>query len=797
MWRNAPGFTAIVVLTIALGVGSTTAIFSVVKAVLLNQLPYRNPDRVVTLSEVDPAEQSNDGVGGWTANEWRVRTRLFESISLFANTQRMLVENGEAQVLRGMRVNHDFFETLGVTMSLGRTFLADEDRWPRSNVVILDHGLWMRRFGGDRHIIGRALNLSGESYRVIGVLPVNFYSLRMQNPAEKPEIFIPLGYDSAEETKCRGCLGGKAIGRLKPGAGIDQARAELNGIMHQIAREYPTDFARNPSVLVEPLRDRLIGPVQTALWILLCAVAFVLLIACANIANLLLARATARFKEIALRAALGASRWRLAGQLLTESILLSVIGGAVGVLFGWQGISVLVSLAPKELPRLDEIRMDSAILLFGMGVSLAAGLVFGILPALRASRQDLNGVLKSDGASIGRRMGIGLRGLLVIIEVALAFVLAVGTGLLGKSFLRLTAVDAGFDSHNILTLTPTASDFRYPTPEAQLSYYRRVIEKVRAVPGILSVGMVSNVPLSHTEPAKVRVEGGPSLSDSESPSADVFWASPDYFRVLRIPLKRGRFFTDQDGLGQQPAAIVSESLVKSRFPGSQPIGQRIQLGPQQERGSWFTIVGVVGDVRQNGFDRQPDEAVYLPQAVNPSHYTRLVARTAGEPMNFEKAVRAAIRDVDPLAPVFHVQPMDAYVASSLSYRTFTLTLIGLFGTMALLLAAVGIYGVISYTVGLRTREMGIRMALGAGRFAILRMVLQDVLVLLVWGLAAGVATAFALTRFLSHMLFEVRPTDIATSASVALVLACVALLAGYFPALRAARVDASLALRSE
>jgi putative ABC transport system permease protein len=523
-----------------------------------------------------------------------------------------------------------------------------------------------------------------------------------------------------------------------------------------------------------------------ALRVLLGAVAFVLLIACANIANLLLARATARSKEIALRAALGAGRWRLAGQLLTESLLLSVIGGAAGVLLGWRGISVLAALAPKELPRLGEVRMDTTVLLFGVGVSVFTGLLFGILPALRASR-----------LGTGTRTRGGLRSVLVIAEVALAFVLTVGTVLLAKSFVRLTAVDAGFDSHYILTLTPTVTGDRYATPQATLAYYRQVVEKVRAIPGILDAGMISNVPLSHTEPMKLRVEGAPSLSDSEAPSADVFWVSPDYFRVLKIPLKRGRFFTDQDGVSDPPAALVSESFAKLRFPGSQPIGQRIQLGPRQDRGPWFAIVGIVGDVRQNGFDREPDEAVYVPQAVDPGHYTRLVARTAGEPMNFEKPVRAAIREIDPMQPVFHVQPMDDYVASFLADRSFTLTLIGLFGILALLLAAVGIYGVISYTVGLRTREVGIRMALGAERLTILRLILRDVLELLAWGLAAGFLSALALTRLLSHMLFEVRPTDVTTSASVALVLGWVALSAGYVPALRAARIDPNQALRSE
>jgi putative ABC transport system permease protein len=787
MARRNPGFTLLAVATLALGVGSTTAIFSVFKAVLLNRLPYSHPDRVVALSQLDPTSAGGVGVSAWIANEWRTRTRGFASISLYGDASRVLVENGEAEVLRGLRVDHEFFDTLGVRMLLGRTFRADEDHWPRANVVILSHAFWVRRFGADPGIIGRILSLSTEPYQVIGVLPPAVYPLRMSNPAEKPDIFMPLGYDPSAAAACRTCLAGIPVGRLKSGVSVNEARAELDAVMQQIAREYPSDFARDTTVLVEPLRDHLVGPIQTPLWILLGAVAFVLLIACANIANLLLARATARTKEIAMRAALGASRLRLAGQLLTESLILSAIGGTAGVVIGWRGAAAIAALAPKELPRLDEVRMDPMVLLFGVAVSLTTGLLFGILPALRVSRTD----------PVHIRARSGLRNLLVIAEVALAFVLAVGTGLLAKSFVRLTAVDAGFDPHHIFTLSLTLNGARYATPESTLGYYRQVLERVRAVPGVLSAGMVSNVPLSHTEPAKLRLEGGPSLSDSEAPSADVVWASPDYFRVFKIPLKRGRFFTGRDGVSDPPAAIVSESLAKSRFPDSQPIGRRIQLGPRQDNGPWFTIVGIVGDVRNNGFDQEPDQAVYVPQATDLDHYTRLVVRTAGEPMSFDKAIRAAIRDVDPLQAVFHVQPMNDYVASFLAGRSFTLKLVGLFGTMALLLAAVGIYGAVSYTVGLRTREVGIRMALGAQRLGIVRLILRDVSVLLASGLAAGFLFAVALTRFLSHLLFEVSPTDLSTSASMALVLACIALSAGYLPARRAASIDPSQAIRSE
>jgi putative ABC transport system permease protein len=792
--RRNRGFSATAVLTLSLGVGLNTTIFSVVKSVLLNQLPYRDPERVVALTRVDSATPAADGVGAWTANEWRARTRSFESISLYGDAQRTLVENGEAEVLRGMRVNYQFFDSLGVTMALGRSFLASEDQWPRGNVVILSNALWTRRFGGDPRIIGRALQLGVEAYRVIGVLPRDFHPLRMSNPAEKPQIFMPLGYDSAQATTCRGCRGWRAIARLRPGVGVEAARAELNRTMREIAREYPADYAPDTSALVQPLRDRLIGPIDVALLVLSGAAAFVLLIACANVANLLLARATERSREIAVRGALGASRWRLAGHLIIESLLLSVIGGAAGVLLAWPGVSALASLAPRELPRLDEIRMDGSMFLFGLGMSVFTGLLVATAPAWRASRIGLSDELKRRTVIGGRS---GLRNMLVIAEVALAFVLVAGTGLLGKSLLRLTSVDAGFDPRHILTLTLTLTGNRYHTPDAARRYYAEVERRVRAIPGVLSTGMVDNVPLSHTSPTKFRIEGRPSLSDADTPSASLFRASPDYFRVFRIPLKRGRFFTDQDGVAGPPALLVCESFAKAQFPAADPLGRHIQLGPRDERGPWLEIAGIVGDVRYDALDREPDQAIYLPQAASPDSYTRLAIRTAGEPSRYERAVREAIREIDSNQPVFHVQPMDDYIASSLADRTFTLTLIGLFGALSLLLAAVGIYGVVSYTTGLRTREVGIRMALGAGRPAIVRMVLRDVLIPLAWGLAAGFFAALALTRFLSHMLFEVRPTDVTTSAGTGLMLACAALLAGCVPALRAAGIDPGLTLRSQ
>jgi putative ABC transport system permease protein len=796
--RKAPTATATAVLTLALGVGLNTAIFSVVKSILLNQLPFHDPTRIVALAQTDSTTTRGDDVGGWTVNEWRTRSQSLESISTYGDGQLTLVENGDAEVLRGMRVSVDFFDTLGVSMRLGRAFLPDEDRAPRANVIILGHDLWSRRFGADPHIVGRVLQLNAQPYRVIGVLPADFHALRMTNPAEIPQVFVAAEYDPREAALCRSCFGGRVIGRLKPSITAGQAGVELNAVMREIAREYPADYVRDTSVRVEPLLDQLIGPVRFVLWVLLGAVAFVLLIACANVASLQLARATARGREFAVRAALGAGRVRLAAQLLVENLLLAVLGGAAGVLVGSVGVSVIASLAPRELPRLDEIHVDARVLLFALAVSVSTGLVFGMVPAWFASRADVNHALKRTGGLPGRSSGGRLRNALVVMDLALAFVLVLGTSLLGRSVRNLRTVDAGFDPHHVLTMTPVMTpNAGSVTPGGRLGYYRELIEKVQAVPGVTAVGMVSNVPLSHAEPMKLRVDGQSFVTDAEAPTADVFWASPDYFRALRIPLRRGRFLTADDGAGSPAAALVSESLARIRFPGTDPIGHRIQLGAQQDRGRWSVIVGIVGDVRYDALDREPRQAIYQPQAMNPFHYTRLVARTDGDPWRFERAIRAAIREVGSAQAVFHVQAMDDYVASSLAERRFALALVGLFGAMALLLSAIGVYGLVSYSVVQRTPEIGVRGALGASRGDLFLLVLRQGMGLTGIGLGLGLLAGVGMSRLIVSALFGVGPADPGAMAAAAGLLAVVAALASYLPARAATRIDPLQALRVE
>jgi putative ABC transport system permease protein len=794
--RKSPSFAFTAVVTLALGIGANTAIFSAVKAVLLNQLPYRDPARLVKLGEADSGETTASTIGYATAYDWRRLSHSFESMSLYRTAAGAIVERGEPELLNGLRVNYDFFDTLGIRMQIGRAFLAEEDRPDRRFEVILAHGLWMRRFGGDPNILGRVIRLSDASFTVVGVLPAGFRPLEIEG-FSNPEIFEPLGYALTDRFACRDCQHLQLIARLKPGVPAERAHAELDAIMADLVRHYPGSYPPQAKVAFEPLRDHLVGSVSTALWVLMGAVGFVLLIACVNVANLMLARAAGRAKEMALRAALGAARGRLIRQLLTESLLLALAGGIAGVLLGWWCTSRLAAIAPREMPRLNEIHMDAMVLCFALAASLFTGVLFGLMPALRTAGADANDALKESGKSTDSRSRRSLRDLLVMGELALAFVLAVGAGLLGKSLLRLMNVDPGFDPHNVLTLKTYVYGARYHKPEAELGYYEQVFSRLRATPGIESVAMTSLLPMDSFDRSGFHIRDRRPTHDSEDPSAARNSVTPDYFRVMRIPLKRGRVFTDHDTAAAPLVAVINEACARDRFPDRDAIGQQIQLGGRDDAKPWMTIVGIVGDVHQDGLDAAASIAAYIPQAQDLSFGYALLARTTTDPRGLERTVRAAFLAVDPTQPVFQVQPLESYLASSLAQRRFTLALLALFGGLALALAAVGIYGVVSCAVTSRTREMGIRMALGAERRDVLAMVLRQAARLAFAGLAAGIAASLALTRFLASLLFEVRTTDMATLGLIAALLAAVALAASYLPARRAASVDPTVALRYE
>jgi putative ABC transport system permease protein len=786
MLRKAPAVTAAAIATLAVGVGLNTAIFSVVESVLLRQLPYRDPTAVVSLTQADSHGPARF-VSPTTVRELRLRSRTLERVSVYADGQMTLVDHDEPEVLRGMRVSPDFFETLGVKVLIGRGFLDEEDRAQHSNVIILTHDLWTRRFDADLNTVGRILKLSGESYRVIGVLPSGFHSLRMTNPAEIPQFFALAG-DGSD---------GRVIARLKPSFTLGQANAELGVVIREIARQYPAQYRGDTTLRVQPLLDNLTGPLRRLIWFLWGAVALVLAIASANVASLQLARAAARTREFATRAALGGGRMRLLSQLLIENLVLAMAGGTAGVLAGLVGTRAIASMAPRELPRFDEIQIDAGVLLFTLAITLITGVVFGIAPAWMAAGVDVHDALKRPSGSAGRVSGNRISHALVVVNVGLAFALVVATGLLIRSFQNLTALDPGFNPQNVLTLTPVlsppASDLLGPS--GRLAWYSALIAGVQTVPGVTAVGIVSNVPMSHTEPFPMRLEGTASVTDAEAPRVDVFWVSADYCRTLEIPLKQGRWLNDRDGVDAPPAVLVSESFARLRFGDTNPIGRRVQAGPPRAQ-AWSIIVGVVGDVRNDALDRAPREAIYQPHAMNPLHYARLVARTPGDPMRAERAVRAAIRAAAPETAVFHVQSMDDYVASSLADRRFALMLVALFGAVALLLAAVGIGGVVSHSVVRRTPEIGVRAALGADQRSVLTMILREAMGLTAIGLTLGLLVALMGSRLIASLLFGVGAVDPITLLVTGAMIIGVAGAASYLPARAAARISPLDALRA-
>ena len=795
--RKNPGFGLIAILTLALGVGANTAMFSVIKAVLLNQLPYRNADALVTIATAGRDSENPITVDYTTTYDLRERTHSFESMSLYRMWRSALVGDGDPELVNGLRVGHDYFETLGVRMQMGRSFLAEEDRADRWNkVLILTDAIWRRRFGADPNIIGRMVYLNESSFTVVGVLPASFRPIALGQAEEVREIFAPLGYELGSQNACRGCQHLRLVARLKSAVSPGAAAAELNAALNGIVREHPQSYDPSMHAIVTPLRDRIFGNVSAALWMLAGAVGFVLLIACANVANLLLARASGRGKEVGVRIALGARRARIVRQMIVENLLLAAAGGAAGVGLAYLSTWMLTIAAPREIPRITEVKIDLPVLMFALGSSILAGLIFGVAPALRGSGSDLIEAVKEAGKSTGGARQQRLRNALVVAEFALAFVLVAGAGLLAKSFIRLVNVDPGFDPRNVVTLNTYVYAQRYQKPEQEENYYRQVFERLRGTAGIEAAAMVSTLPLTTFDRTLIHIQDRP-LPNPEAPSVDRYSVSPDYYRVMRIPLKQGRTFTDQDRAGAPLAVIVSESCARELFGGANPIGKHVQLGGRDDSKPWMTVVGVVGDVHQYGLDRAPTMAAYLPLAQNLNFTYMFVARTTGDPVEMQRTVREAFLAVDKTQPVYDVAPMESYLRESLGQRTFTLALLGLFAALALALAAIGIYGVISYAVSLRTREIGIRMAMGARWIDVLRMILGQGMALAGAGLAVGFAASLALARFLASLLYEVRPSDLANSAMVALVLAVVALAAICIPARRACRVDPMIALRYE
>jgi len=790
--RN-PATTLLAMLTLALGIGANSAIFSVVNRVLLDPLPYPQPDELVMLVESAPALGfPRFSVSPPNFDDFRRQNRSFEHLCAYGRERFNLTGREQPEVILGASVSPDFFQMLHVDPSPGRGFRQEEGRPGQARVAVLSHGLWQRLFGADPKIAGRPVTLNGESYTVVGVAPRGFELPR------RTEIWVPLALDLANENRGGHYLG--AIGRLKRGVSLEKAETEMIGIAARLEKQYPDSNSKWTVDLI-PMKEIVVEDIRPVLMILLVAVAFVLLIACANVANLLLARVASRERELAVRAALGASRARLVRQMLVETALLFVAGGLLGLLLAHWGVKALVALDPEGIPRAREIGVDGRVLAFTFLVSLATGVLFGLVPALSATGRRLYEALKEGGrAMAGGVHGRLVRNLLVGFEVAVALVLLVCAGLLIQSFARLSGVDPGFKPQGVLTARISIPEFKYPDEERQALFYGRLLERLAAIPGVEGAASIYPLPLGGSNMILTFVvEGRPVPPPSEAPNTHVRMVSSDYFRVMGIPVVQGRAFEPRDRTGAEEVVIVNQTLAARIWPGQNPLGKRFTFGDPEdpEDPGWRTVVGVVGDVRHDTLDQEKASEAYWPQAQGPSTDTALVLRTSGDPVQLAGPLRAAVRELDRDLPLERIEPMEEVVSKALAQSRFKTLLLGLFAALALGLAAVGVYGVVSYSVAQRTHEMGIRLALGARPGQVQRMVLLQGMRVVLISSAVGIAAALFATRFLRGQVYGVSATDPATFAIVPLVLLAVALLANWVPALRATRVDPLEALRYE
>jgi putative ABC transport system permease protein len=785
-----PGFTAIAVITLALGIGANSAMFTTVNAVLLRPLPYPESDRIVLLEGVNPGKgitQSNMSMPDLA--DWQSQTTVFEKIAGFISGGSLLTSGDETERVRGASVTSDFFPLFRTNASLGRTLQPDDSQKGKDTVVVLSHGLWERRFGADKNIVGSNVLIGGESTSIVGVMPPGF-----DYPGQS-ELWVPLSLDPAKERRDNRYLG--VITRLKPGLTIPQAQAEMNTINQRLAQSY-VETNSGWNVKLTELRERLVGAMRTSLLVLLGAVAFVLLIACANVANLLLARATVRHREIAVRAALGASRWRIVRQLMTESVLLSIIGGGAGLLLGIWLTKLLISVSPPNTPRFDEIRPDARVFAFTLGLTILTGLLFGLAPALQSSRIDLNERLKEGGrGGSGGGTHIRMRRLMMVSEIALSFMLLVGAGLLIKSFMRLRDVSPGFNPENVLTMRVSLMPSKYPKGEPRVQLLNQGLARLKTLPGVESSGAVLSLPLGGDtfNVGRGYIREGRPATPEESGNATYLAATPDYFRTLKIPLINGRVFTDQDTEQTKMVVVVNETMARKLWPGESPVGRRITIWRDEQFPR--EIVGIVGDVKP-ALDTEAGPQMYVPYAQDSGWGSMsLVIRTIGEPGSIAAAVRSEIRTLEKGIPVYNVKTMNEVLMTSVGPRRTPMLLLSAFAAVALLLAMIGIYGVTAYYVTERTQEIGIRMALGAQMGDVMKLVLKGGMTLALVGIGAGLVGAYLLTRLMSSLLFGVKPTDVITFVAVSLCLLVTALLACYLPARRATKVDPLVALRYE
>jgi predicted permease len=791
---KSPAFTTVALLTLALGIGANTAIFSVVNAVLLKPLPYRDAHEIVGVFHLSEGQRAT--MSGPNFTDVRKQATTLEDVAAYTRTRTILTGRGEPVRLDGAEVSASLFDLLGVAPALGRTFHDDENQPGRHRVAILGHGLWVQRFGSDRAIVGRTAVLDGVAHEIVGVMPEGF-----SFPAAR-SIWTPLEYTEDLTANQRAAWYLQVVGRLKDGATPQQAQAEVETIGRRLAVQYP-DSNDGVGMTALSLHEAMVGDIRKAFWVLLGAVGFVLLIACVNVANLLLARAAAREGEIAVRTALGAGRWRLVRQLLTESVILAVVGGGLGLLLAVWGVEGLLALEPQGIPRLNEVRVDPSVIVFTMGVSLLTGFLFGLVPAFQSTRSGISATLKEGGrGALTSRGGSRMRTGLVIAEVALAVMLLAGAGLLIRSFSRLSAVDPGFQVQPALTFELSLPETRYGDEEAQIAFFDQLMPTLRAIPGVQDAGAVISLPLSGSSLVLTfEVAGRPPVPPSQQPAMQVRIATPEYFRAIGIPLTRGRMFADTDRWGSAQVVLLTEAAAKQYFPNEDPLGKRVTLGwgrgPDSPRAGG-EVVGIIGDIKDAGLDEPNPPQIYLPYRQWPVARMSVLLKTAVPPETVAEAARKTVYSLDGNLPVGNLRTLEALVARSISQPRFYTTLLTVFAGVALALAAIGIFGVLSYAVAQRTREIGIRMALGAHQGSVVQLIIGEALVMAAVGVVIGLGGAFMLTEWLvARLLFDTSPHDPATFTIVGLVLALVALTSAYVPARRATRVDPIVALRAE
>jgi putative ABC transport system permease protein len=800
MLAKHKAFTSVAVVTLALGIGANTAIFSVVNELLLSPLPYRDAEKIAMLWEVSPEGRHQNTTSRANYRAWRAQNTSFQNVAAFTDQRFNMTDAGEPEELSVQLATPEIFNVLGVDPLLGRTFLPEDGEPANMDIAVLSYPLWQRRFGGQSNIVGQQLTLNDRKFTIIGVMPPSFqFHIKSRSGTGRPaELWSILPMPVGPGANDRGRFL-SVVGRLKDGVSPEQAAAELRTIEARLSDETP-EYNKNYSAEVLPLRDQFFGNVRRPLWLMLGAVGFVLLIACANVANLLLSLATSREKEIAVRAALGARRFRIVRQLLTESLLLALVGSALGLGFAYLGIKALVLISPRDLMSLQGVGLNLTVLAWTLGVSLLTGIIFGLAPALHVSRLNLNDSLKDGGKSESAQAGGSrrLRNALVVSEIALAVVLLASAGLLIRSFIRLQQVDRGFDTDNLLTMIVRVPNSRYREDAQFVNFFSQALERTRHLPTVRSAGMVNFLPLygGLGSATGFKIVGRPEPPPGQGPSTDVRVADAGYFQTMGIPLLRGRNFSDSEQRETKHVILINEALARKHFPDEDPIGRRLDVEmfdtPQPAE-----IIGVVGNVRYDSLIDESPPAVYFPHPDLTYSFMTLVIRTDGDPTAIAPAVQREIRALDPNQPISDVRTMNQVMADWVSRSRFNTLLLGLFAGLATLLSAVGIFGVMNYSVALRTREIGLRLAVGAQPRQVLLLVLRQGLVLTVVGIVLGLAAAFALTRLLSGLLFGVGAVDVTTFTTISLLLVLVSLLACYLPARRAMRIDPLRALRYE